>query len=64
MAALQLYGPDGLHPSPLGTYVAALVIAKTAFGISPQGLPAPGIDAATVKIVQDAVAGVGRGPDM
>jgi hypothetical protein len=55
-ASLELYGPDGLHPSPLGTYVAALVIVKTAFGISPQGLPAPGINAATAKIVQDAVA--------
>lgn len=55
-ASLELYSPDGLHPSPLGTYVAALVIVKTAFGISPQGLPSPGIDAATAEIVQDAVA--------
>jgi len=60
--ALQLYSPDGLHPTPLGTYVAALVIVKTAFGISLQGLPAPGIDTTTAKIVQDAIAGVGRGP--
>jgi lambda repressor-like predicted transcriptional regulator len=55
-ASLELYSPDGLHPSALGAYVAALVIVKTAFGISPQGLPAPGIDAATARIVQDAVA--------
>ena len=61
---LQLYSPDGLHPSPLGTYVAALVIVKTAFGISPRGLPAAGIDAATAKIVQDAVAGIGREPEV
>jgi hypothetical protein len=60
--SLELYSPDGLHPSPLGTYVAPLVIVKTAFAISPQGLPAPGIDAAIAKIVQDAVAGIGRGP--
>jgi len=55
-ASLELYSPDGLHPSPLGTYVAALVIVKTAFGISPPGLPAPNIDPATAKIIQDAVA--------
>ena len=24
--ALPLYGPDGFHPSPLGTYLAALVV--------------------------------------
>ena len=63
-ASLELYSPDGLHPSPLGTYVAALVIVKTAFAISPQGLPARNIDAGTAKIVQDAVAGIGRGPDV
>jgi hypothetical protein len=63
-ASLELYSPDGLHPSPLGTYVAALVIVKTAFGISPQELPAPGIDAAIAKIVQDAVAEIGRGPEV
>lgn len=62
-ASLELYSPDGLHPSRLGTYVAALVIVKTAFGISPQGLPAPSIEAPTAKIVQDAVAGIGRGPE-
>ncbi|HVQ40631.1 MAG TPA: hypothetical protein VMS54_00420 [Vicinamibacterales bacterium] len=58
--SLELYSPDDLHPSPLGTYVAALVIVKTAFGISPQGLPAPGIDTAKAKAVQDALAGIGR----
>lgn len=62
-AAFELYGPDGLHPSPLGTYVAALVIVKTAFGMSPQGLPAPGIDAASAKVVQGAVARIGRASD-
>jgi len=63
-ASLELYSPDGLHPSPLGTYVAALVIVKTAFGISPQGLPAPGIDKAKAKALQDVVAGIGRGPEV
>ena len=26
--ALPLYGPDGFHPSPLGTYLAALVVLR------------------------------------
>jgi hypothetical protein len=37
----ELYGPDGFHPSPLGTYVAALVVCQRLLGISPVGLPAP-----------------------
>jgi hypothetical protein len=31
---LSLYGPDGFHPSPLGTYLAALVIYQRLFGRS------------------------------
>jgi hypothetical protein len=27
-AALALYGPDGFHPSPLGSYIAALAIYR------------------------------------
>jgi len=40
-ASLALYGSDGFHPSPLGTYVAALVIYQQLTGRSPIGLPSP-----------------------
>jgi hypothetical protein len=36
---LALYGNDGLHPSPMGTYVAALVMYQQLTGRSPIGLP-------------------------
>jgi hypothetical protein len=35
---LELYGPDGLHPTPRGTYLAALVIAAQVLQRSPVGL--------------------------
>ncbi|HEV8355947.1 MAG TPA: hypothetical protein VGQ17_04175 [Gemmatimonadales bacterium] len=38
-ASLPLYGPDGLHPSSYGTYLAALVIVQGITGKSPVGLP-------------------------
>ena len=53
--ALALYGPDDFHPSPMGTYLAALVIVNKLFGVSPVGLPSPGIPAATARVLQDAV---------
>jgi hypothetical protein len=34
-----LYSADGLHPTPAGTYVAALVIYQGLLGRSPVGLP-------------------------
>ena len=37
---LALYGPDGFHPSALGSYLAALVIYQQISGRSPIGLPA------------------------
>jgi hypothetical protein len=37
---LALYGPDGFHPSALGSYLAALVIYQQISGRSPVGLPA------------------------
>jgi hypothetical protein len=39
-AELLLYGEDQFHPSPTGSYLAALVIYQKLFGASPQGLPA------------------------
>jgi lysophospholipase L1-like esterase len=36
----ELYGPDDLHPSRLGSVVAALTVAQVALGVDPAGLPA------------------------
>jgi hypothetical protein len=38
-ANLQLYSPDGLHPSQAGSYTAALVIYEQLYRQSPVGLP-------------------------
>jgi hypothetical protein len=37
---LPLYGPDGFHPSELGTYLAALVVYEGITGHSAMALPA------------------------
>jgi hypothetical protein len=39
-ATLPLYGPDGYHPAPLGTYLAALVIYEKVTGHDARLLPA------------------------
>jgi hypothetical protein len=38
--AIDLYLPDGLHPTPAGSYLAALVIVEALAGVKPQDLPA------------------------
>jgi len=38
-ADLRLYGPDGFHPTLLGSYLAALAIYGGLTGASPVGLP-------------------------
>ncbi len=40
---LQLYGPDGYHPSELGTYVAALVVFEGITGHDARSLPAKAV---------------------
>jgi hypothetical protein len=37
--AIPLYGPDGYHPAPLGTYLAALVVYEKVTGHDARGLP-------------------------
>ena len=37
--SLQLFDPDGSHPSPTGTYLTACVVFGTLTGESPLGLP-------------------------
>jgi hypothetical protein len=39
-STIQLYGPDGFHPSLAATYLAALVMFQGLTNISPVGLPA------------------------
>lgn len=39
-AEMQLYSPDGLHPTARGSYVGALVIASMLLDRSPVGMPA------------------------
>jgi hypothetical protein len=36
---VPLYGPDGFHPTPTATYLAALVMYQQIGGRSPVGLP-------------------------
>jgi hypothetical protein len=38
-ASLPLYGPDGYHPSPMGTYLAALVMYERITGRDARALP-------------------------
>ncbi len=38
---LALYGPDGFHPSPTGTYLSALVIYEQIFASPPPATPVP-----------------------
>ena len=40
-AALPLYGADGFHPSPTGTYLAALVAYEQIFGAPPPATAVP-----------------------
>ena len=37
--SLPLYGPDGFHPSALGTYISALVLYERVTGRDARGLP-------------------------
>jgi hypothetical protein len=59
---LQLYGPDGFHPSELGTYLAALVVYEGITGHDARSLPAQAVVAgrslsvpeSTVRLLQGA----------
>lgn len=62
--SLALYGNDGFHPSPLGTYVAALAIFERITGRDARNLPPIAIRSngskidlpeGTVRLIQEAV---------
>ena len=53
---LPLYGPDGFHPSELGTYLVALVIYEEITGRDPQQLPGSAVVAGhTLSVSQTTV---------
>jgi hypothetical protein len=54
---LALYGPDGFHPSELGTELAALVVYAGLTGAAPDGLPLDAaVPADSAGILRDAAA--------
>jgi len=55
-ADLPLYGPDGFHPSVLGTYAAALVMYEQIAGLDARDLPASVTTASGTLAVDPAVA--------
>ena len=57
-ARLPLYGPDRFHPSPAGTYLAALVMYQQISGRQVIGLPSPlaSIDQATARVLQESAS--------
>jgi hypothetical protein len=58
---LPLYGPDGFHPSKLGTTLAALVIASRLTSTAPARIALP-YPAKTAKLLRAAAAEAIRGP--
>jgi hypothetical protein len=53
-AQLPLYGPDGFHPSPAGTYLAALVAYQQIFGEAPPVMAAPSTVNADAGVLRKA----------
>jgi hypothetical protein len=58
---LALYGPDGFHPSQLGTTLAALVITARLTNTPPARVPLP-YPAKTAKLLRAAAAEAITGP--
>lgn len=53
-AKLALYGPDGFHPSQIGSYLAALVIYRQLTGIAPPLLPVFGATVEQAALLREA----------
>jgi hypothetical protein len=56
----ELYSTDGFHPSPKGSYLAALVFFQALYGRSPLGLPAVDLRPEEARLFQEAAAEAGR----
>jgi hypothetical protein len=55
--SVQLYGPDGFHPTATATYLGALVIAQQITGRTPVGLPSlVPMPSATTTLLQESAA--------
>jgi hypothetical protein len=52
--AINLYGPDGYHPGPLGTYLAALVIYEKVTGHDARKLPGTALVGGVTLTVPEA----------
>jgi hypothetical protein len=50
---VELYGPDGFHPTPEGTYLAALVLYGALYGQTPVGSPGRLTDGSGSKVFVD-----------
>ena len=61
-SSLPLYGPDGFHPSRLGSYLAAVVVYAGLVKGSPTGLPRLWVPAARARLLQGAAAQALRRP--
>ena len=59
---IKLYGPDGFHPSRLGTYLAAVTIAAGITGKPAVGMARLGVPARIAAILQRAAAAALRAP--
>jgi len=55
---VELYGPDGFHPTPLGSYLAALVMYRALFKAAPPDAPPPGVSAERAAVLQQAARDV------
>lgn len=55
---LELYNPDGSHPSEIGSVLAALVIYRTVFGEVPSNTEAINIDGWIVDILKEIADGL------
>lgn len=51
---LPLYGADGFHPSPIGSYLASLVIYRQLFGVAAPATPVLGGAAGAADVLQRA----------
>jgi hypothetical protein len=59
---IKLYGPDGFHPSRLGSYLAAVTIAAGITGKPAVGMARLGVSARVAAILQRAAAAALRSP--
>jgi hypothetical protein len=56
---LPLYGPDGFHPSRLGSQLAALVVYEQLTGATPSsGLELPGATPRQIELLRQAASAV------